>query len=62
MHVKQIIFNIRTEAGMLVGQQAQQQLQNLMEPMTQQEILVEQVKKDIEKLSLFLIHLERESK
>ncbi len=63
--VKNIIFKIRTEAGMLVGQQAlikaKQQLDELMIPLQDQTNLVNNLKTQIENLSLQMIAFEKEA-
>lgn len=63
--VKQIIFKIRTEAGMLVGQQAllkaRQSLDELLIPLQNQTNLVNGLKTEIENLSLLMISYEKEA-
>jgi hypothetical protein len=63
--VKQIIFKIRSEAGMLVGQQAllkaKQSLDELMIPLQQQTNLVNSLKGEIENLSLLMLQYEKEA-
>jgi hypothetical protein len=63
--VKAIVFKIRTEAGMLVGQhalnQAQAQLEALFGPLGKKNEEVENLKKEIESYSMNIISLEKES-
>ncbi len=63
--VKAIVFKIRTEAGMLVGQhalnQAQAQLEALFGPLGTKNEEVEVLKKEIESYSMSIIRLEKES-
>jgi hypothetical protein len=63
--VKNIIFKIRTEAGMLVGQQAylkaKQQLDELLVPLQKQTEIVESLKTEIEDMSLHLLQLEKDA-
>lgn len=63
--VKFIVFKIRTEAGMLVGQQAlnqaQAQLDALLKPLQEKKSQVEGLKNEIEQLSMKIIALEKEA-
>lgn len=63
--VKNIVFRIRMEAGMLVGQQAllqaQAQLNALMSPLSAKKQQINALKESVEKLSLKIVALERES-
>jgi len=64
-HVKNIILRIRNEAGMLVGEQALRNAQNqvdaLLGPLRGKDQELEQLKKDIEVVSLKVIHLQQEA-
>ncbi len=63
--VKQIVFKIRNEAGMLVGQhalnQAQAQLEALLGPMRAKAQEVDALKVDIESMSMTQLVLEKDS-
>ena len=63
--VKQIVFKIRTEAGMLVGQQvllqAQAKLEQLLKPFGEKTREVEDLKKEIEGISIKMIDMEKEA-
>lgn len=63
--VKNIVFRIRLEAGMLVGQQAllqaQAQLNSLMSPLDDKKSEISRLKEEIEKLSMKVVNLERDS-
>lgn len=63
--VKQIVFKIRNEAGMLVGQhalnQAQAQLDALLKPLKEKTDEVEQLKTDIETMSMRQLVLEKDA-
>lgn len=64
-YVRQIIMKIRSEAGMLVGQQALLQAQNqctkLLEPIEEKKNTIISLKNTIESLSMKIINLEKES-
>jgi hypothetical protein len=63
--VKNIVFKIRNEAGMLVGEhalnQAQAQLRALLVPLKEKEVQIEGLKNDIERMSVEKIALEKEA-
>jgi hypothetical protein len=63
--VKQIVFKIRNEAGMLVGEHAlnmaQAQLKALLQPIKEKADQIEQLKKDIEDMSVAKIALEKDA-
>jgi hypothetical protein len=62
-HVKAIVLKIRNEAGLLVGEhalnQAHAQLRALLQPLKEKNEEIEQLKLDIENMSVAKIALEK---